>query len=70
MLNSERSVARQLGFDALRFVYFDEARAITDYNPDAAVADCRAKVERLRELLKAEEAAGGQEKGTGSVLGS
>jgi hypothetical protein len=51
MLDSSEYTTRRQAFGALRLVFFDEARAIGDYNPESSHGDCRDKVARLKELL-------------------
>jgi hypothetical protein len=62
MLASPSGVVRPIGFDALRFIFLDEARAIPGYNPHASDARCRSDVDYLRQLLREEAEAAGRQK--------
>ncbi len=50
MLESDSTLTRRYGWDALRLVYNEETNAIGDYNPRESVEECRRKVARLRAM--------------------
>ncbi|MGA2796763.1 MAG: hypothetical protein ABSE63_04220 [Thermoguttaceae bacterium] len=55
LLASNNPLFRGYAWDALRLVFFDEAHAITDYNPKASTDDCCAKVARLLREISPDE---------------
>jgi hypothetical protein len=52
MLESDEVLTRVYGSDALRFVFTDEHKVISDYEPRNSVDKCRAKVALLRASLR------------------
>jgi hypothetical protein len=52
MLDSSECLWRRQAYGVFVLVFFDEARAIADYNPDAPYGDCREKIAGLREMMR------------------
>lgn len=48
MLESDSTLTRRFGWDALRLVYNDETNAIGDYDPLESLEECRRKIAVLK----------------------
>jgi hypothetical protein len=53
MLESDSSLVRVYGFDAMRLVFTDIARRVPQYDPRGATENCRRQIAELRELMRA-----------------